>query len=230
MAVEVRKIQMRRDTAANWESFNPVLDEGEFGYDKTNDRYKMGNGVDTWTARPWSSLTAAEIEALDIAPATHTHVVGDLDATGTPSSNTYLRGDGTWATPEGTGTGGDVPSPHSLGGIHHDPDTLANLNTKISDATLDDAGDARTPTAHATSHEPGGSDEITLTAADVGAVPAAFGIQTREYDSGTGWPVRGTVPVGTIVCWIKRDAAAPNPPLDGTYALAGTDIALLAQA
>ena len=229
MAVEVRKIQMRRDTAANWESFNPVLDEGEFGYDKTNDRYKMGNGVDTWTARPWSSLTAAEIEALDIAPATHTHVVGDLDATGTPSSNTYLRGDGTWATPEGTGTGGDVPSTHSLGGIHHDPDTLANLNTKISDATLDDAGDARTPTAHATSHEPGGSDEITLTAADVGAVPAAFGIQTREYDSVTGWPVRGAVPAGTIVMWIKRDPNDPDPPVDASYALNDVDIALLAQ-
>lgn len=229
MAVEERRIQVRRDTAANWESFDPVLASGEFGYDQTNDRYKVGNGTDTWTARPWTSLTAAEIEALDIAPASHTHGIEDIEATGTPSSNTYLRGDGSWSTPTGTG-GGDVPSPHELGGSHHSADTLANLNTKISDATLDSSSDPRTPTAHAASHEPGGSDEITLSAADVGAVPAAFGIQTREYDSGTGWPVRGSVPSGTIVLWIKRSASDPNPPLDGTYALDGTDIALLAQA
>lgn len=32
--------------------------------------------------------------------------VGDVTATGTPSSSTYLRGDGTWATPAGGGGGG----------------------------------------------------------------------------------------------------------------------------
>lgn len=28
------------------------------------------------------------------------------------------------------------PTPHALGGVHHDPDTLANLNLKVSDADL----------------------------------------------------------------------------------------------
>jgi len=37
---------------------------------------------------------------------------------------------------------------HALGGSEHSADTLANLNSKVSDATLDDVGDARTPTAH----------------------------------------------------------------------------------
>lgn len=32
--------------------------------------------------------------------------VGQIDATGTPSSTTYLRGDGTWSTPAGGGGGG----------------------------------------------------------------------------------------------------------------------------
>lgn len=40
------------------------------------------------------------------ADTAHTHTVGDLVASGTPSSTTYLRGDGTWATPAGGGGGG----------------------------------------------------------------------------------------------------------------------------
>lgn len=39
------------------------------------------------------------------------------------------------------------PKSHALGG-GHDADTLANLNAKVSDATLDDAGDTRTPASH----------------------------------------------------------------------------------
>jgi len=39
--------------------------------------------------------------------------------------------------------------------------TLAQLNAKITDANVDDENDPRTPTAHATTHELGGTDEIT---------------------------------------------------------------------
>lgn len=40
----------------------------------------------------------------------HTHPVTDLSATGTRSSSTYLRGDGTWATPTDTNTTYSVPT------------------------------------------------------------------------------------------------------------------------
>ncbi|MDY6888280.1 MAG: hypothetical protein SVV88_11675 [Pseudomonadota bacterium] len=61
-------------------------------------------------------------------------------------------------------TGDDlhVPKVHALGGTAHSADTLANLNAKISDATLDDSSSARTPSAHASSHQNGGSDEINV--------------------------------------------------------------------
>jgi hypothetical protein len=52
---------------------------------------------------------------------------------------------------------------HDLAGADHDADTLADLNLKVSDATLDDAGDPRDPNAHNSSHQDGGSDEIVLT-------------------------------------------------------------------
>ena len=69
---------------------------------------------------------------------------------------------------------------------------------------------------------------VVLTASDVDAVPETAGFQYRSYNA--GWPVRGTVPAGTIVMWIKRTAADPDPPVGGSYALDGVDIALLAQA
>lgn len=37
---------------------------------------------------------------------------------------------------------------HDLGGSSHNADTLSNLNSKISNATLDDASDSRPPTSH----------------------------------------------------------------------------------
>ena len=48
MAVQT-KIQLRRDTAANWTSTNPILADGEIGYDTTNDKIKIGNGANTWS-------------------------------------------------------------------------------------------------------------------------------------------------------------------------------------
>ena len=51
-----------------------------------------------------------------------------------------------------TGTCPQDPKAHDLAGAAHDADTLANLNTKVSDATLDDSSASRTPTAHKDSH------------------------------------------------------------------------------
>lgn len=44
------QICVRRDTASNWTSSNPILLNGEVGYDTTNNKIKIGNGSSTWTA------------------------------------------------------------------------------------------------------------------------------------------------------------------------------------
>lgn len=46
------KIQLRRDTAANWAATNPVLSQGEAGYDITNNILKIGNGTASWNTLP----------------------------------------------------------------------------------------------------------------------------------------------------------------------------------
>ena len=64
-------------------------------------------------------------------------------------------------------------SAHNLGGSEHTADTLANLNLKVSDATLIDTGDsrlsdARTPTSHATSHTDASDDIQSATSEQKG--------------------------------------------------------------
>jgi hypothetical protein len=43
------KIQLRRDTAENWASEDPILSQGEPGYDLTNKILKIGNGTAHWS-------------------------------------------------------------------------------------------------------------------------------------------------------------------------------------
>lgn len=42
------RVQHRRDSAVNWALNNPVLLQGEIGYDTTNKLYKIGDGTNTW--------------------------------------------------------------------------------------------------------------------------------------------------------------------------------------
>lgn len=42
------KIQLRRDTASNWNRINPILADGEPGLDITNNKIKMGDGTTEW--------------------------------------------------------------------------------------------------------------------------------------------------------------------------------------
>jgi hypothetical protein len=54
-------IQVRRDSAANWTSTNPVLASGEIGFDTTENSIKIGDGTSTWTALDYSTGGSFEI-------------------------------------------------------------------------------------------------------------------------------------------------------------------------
>jgi hypothetical protein len=57
------QIKLRRDTAANWLSVNPVLATGEPGLETDTRKVKYGNGVDTWSALQYG-VTQADANAL----------------------------------------------------------------------------------------------------------------------------------------------------------------------
>ena len=58
-------IQQRRDTAARWAQYNPILLEGEVGYVTDNpNQYKIGNGRDKWNDLPLRGYKQKELADL----------------------------------------------------------------------------------------------------------------------------------------------------------------------
>lgn len=52
-------IELRRDTAANWTGTDPVLAEGEPGYETDTGQLKFGDGSTSWTSLPYFDPTAS---------------------------------------------------------------------------------------------------------------------------------------------------------------------------
>jgi hypothetical protein len=48
-------VQLRRGTAAQWASINPILVEGELCVELDTEKFKIGNGVSAWNSLPYSS-------------------------------------------------------------------------------------------------------------------------------------------------------------------------------
>jgi len=66
-------IKFRRDTANNWTTVNPVLANGEPGFDSTNNKFKFGDGVSDWANLPYqaagnSSSLANGASVLSVSP------------------------------------------------------------------------------------------------------------------------------------------------------------------
>jgi hypothetical protein len=58
------KIQIRRDTAVNWASNNPILSAGEFGLESDTQKIKVGNGSANWASRPYINVLPSELTEL----------------------------------------------------------------------------------------------------------------------------------------------------------------------
>lgn len=58
------RIQLRRDTAANWSSANPTLAQGELGLNLDTNQIKIGNGLTAWNSLSYTNL-ALDINDLD---------------------------------------------------------------------------------------------------------------------------------------------------------------------
>lgn len=75
-------IQLRRDTAANWTSANPVLAAGQPGFETDTRKWKVGDGTTAWNSLAYMGGTAAWADITGkpstFTPSAHTHVIADV--------------------------------------------------------------------------------------------------------------------------------------------------------
>ena len=99
----ITTIKLRRGTAAQWSSANPVLAAGEMGIETDTQRSKFGNGTSTWSALSYSVGDSSGIGTIDwtsvlnkpteFAPEAHTHLLADVtDVTATATELNYMDG------------------------------------------------------------------------------------------------------------------------------------------
>ena len=101
------RIQIRRDTAANWAINNPVLLQAEMGYVTDTNQAKFGNGVDPWNDLEYFAPSGST------GPAGATGSAGPAGATGSagPAGATGSAGPAGSTGPSGsTGPAGSVTS------------------------------------------------------------------------------------------------------------------------
>ena len=77
-------IQLRRDTKARWEQFNPLLREGEIAVETDTWLYKIGDGIRPWLQLPYAPLVADSFGVVDGgAPDSDFNAIEDING-GTP--------------------------------------------------------------------------------------------------------------------------------------------------
>jgi hypothetical protein len=176
-------IQIRRDTAANWTSANPILAQGELGAETNTSKIKIGNGSSAWNALSYlidagDYLTASSTNTLTnktiaYANNTLTGVVGTAAAQ-TLTNKTIAFADNTL-----TGVQPALVSGTSIKTINSNT-LLGSGDLAVGDVTL--AG-AQTFTGTKTFAGTSSAQAIILNdAAEVATVSATAATGTIAYD------------------------------------------------
>lgn len=70
------KIKFRRDISSEWEKFNPILSDGEPGYESDTKKVKIGDGETRWLELDYYLPTSGDVE-LSIIPELNDHINSD---------------------------------------------------------------------------------------------------------------------------------------------------------
>lgn len=86
------QIKLRRDTSSNWASSNPVLAQGEPGYDLTSKRLKIGDGSTSWNSLSWFDDQTTNLSAVAQNVLPETDITYDLGSPEKRWKDLYLSG------------------------------------------------------------------------------------------------------------------------------------------
>lgn len=159
------QIQIRRDTAANWASSNPILAQGEPGLDLTTDQIRIGDGTSNWADLPVAMLSATAVAALITAAQGTPVTVSALPAEPVAGTRYYLdtTDDTAHAAPgiyrhDGTRWWMISGSTYTYTGTLGATLTLPDIYDAIYEITLSEALTLTLPTARK-----GGSETLIVT-------------------------------------------------------------------
>ena len=131
------RIQLRRDTAANWTLVNPVLKAGEFGIETDTLKVKVGNGTSTWTQiSSYLNITPAQLATTVTSVNAYTDTA--VASLGNTAANTYVplsdvgNIDGV-ASLDGTGK---IPDSEIPAGITRDSELSSAISTEVTNRNL----------------------------------------------------------------------------------------------
>jgi hypothetical protein len=229
------RIQKRRDTAANWTAVNPVLAQGEEGIELDTNKEKIGNGTTAWNSLPYKTLgltpsaigaaTAAQGAKADSAvqPAGLTKAavgLGDVDNTSDVNKPVSTAQAAALAVKADTTAVVAAVAAHEAAADSH-PNYLTAAEGNAAYATAAQGAlavtaiqpgnaalsNARTPTAHKSSHAVGGSD--ALSPADIGAAATVHGHAISDV-SGLQTALDGKVGTSDSRLSDSREWSAPT--------------------
>lgn len=179
------RIQVRRGNASSWVSVNPILSQGEFGYEVDTGKLKVGDGQNAWNSLTyfpveWSALNGkpAVIAAGSTQAAARASIsAASLDANGKvpvselPSSIMQYQGVYNAATnspslSNGTGDTGDVYRVSVAGSRNFG---AGAISLDVGDYVIYNGSVwEKSDTTDAVSTVAGRTGDVTLTKADVG--------------------------------------------------------------
>ena len=118
------RIQIRRDTSSNWTSANPVLAQGEIGFETDTYKLKIGDGVTEWNSLDYFVGDIGSINLDDVADGATYGRVNNTNLTGNDVDHTKILNIGIYD--------------HSEIDTHIDETTIHFLKSDISLLDLND--------------------------------------------------------------------------------------------
>jgi len=117
------RIQLRRDTTANWANVNPILSDGEMGYDINTNEIRIGDGSTEWTGLSGNTIGGGG-GAANTGDVTFNgiNIIGDDNLRFQPNTTVTDGYVDIYLT-----TGPDIHIDHSGGNLILGPDNWANV-------------------------------------------------------------------------------------------------------
>lgn len=209
------QIQYRRDTATNWTTNNPVLYDGEIGYESDTGRLKVGDGITPWSTLlywlPWQRGLYMDVYTTGSGSWT---VPDMLKVTGRKWRVTLVGGGG--------GGGGCAATAGLIGnGGGSGAVVIANIAYDGTNNTMSySVGAAGVTTGNNTAGGAGGNTTVTYGSITYTA-PGGTGGATAATAGGQGVGYLGSTSGGTIIGNYQGEAGDSGGASSTTFVVSG---------